>query len=272
MPIPAVRRTSYVWWGAAWHMRTPLENIDDGCYIIIELKNGASLQQIYSATQQPVTSSGGFSSLFGSSNVDTAAAAAAASPGTSIAWYMLPLNRSELDSGSQVLEFFQSPVLFPVRAKDTPHPQSAYKSDYSFLETNVLVTKRGKDIDLFDYRSQPEWVHHHLPLPGENIRCGEIQITENLRRGDTPSGSVSISKLFGLTAVEDPSACIGQEDDMSEEKIGQMSIKELKAALDEFDVDYSSFVEKSELRNALLSAVDRMKKSSSLRGLFKYAV
>jgi hypothetical protein len=31
-------------------------------------------------------------------------------------------------------------------------------------------------------------------------------------------------------------------------------------------------VEKSELRNALLSAVDRMKKTSSLRGLFQYAV
>lgn len=271
MPVPVIRRSSYVWWGCAWHMKTPLENIDDGCYVIIELKNGSSLSQIYSPAPPQASSGGGFSSIFGgSSNTDTAAAAAAASPGTSIAWYMLPLDRADMDSGSQSLEFYQSPVLFPARAKDTPHPTSAYKSDYSFLETNLLITKRGKDIDLLDYRSQPEWVHHHIPLPGENIRSGDIVITENLRRGDTPSGNVSISKLFGLKSSEEEGT--HQSDELTEEKIDGMSIKELKASLDAYDVDYSGFVEKSELRNALKAAVDRMKKTSSLRGLFQYAV
>ena len=268
MPVPVFRRSSYVWWGSAWHMKTPLENIDDGCYVIIELKNGTSLAQIYAPQPVQAASGGAFSSLFGGGNVDTAAAAAAASPGTSIAWYMLPLDRAEIDSGAHTLEFYQSPVLFPARAKDAPHPASAYKSDYSFLETNILITKRGKDIDLFDYRSQPEWVHHNIPLPGENIKSGEVEIMENIRRGETPSGNVSISKLFGLATQYAEK----QSNDLTDENIDQMSIKELKANLEAYDVDYSSFVEKSEMKNALKHAVDRVKKTSSLRGLFQYTV
>jgi len=270
MPIPGVRRSSYVWWGCAWHMQTPLENINENCYVVIELKNASSWSQILlpsAAPAQQSSSSGGFSSFFGGGSSSSESVYATTSQGTSIAWYIHPLDLTKLNSTSQTFELFQSPVLLPPGPKDPPHPDSSYRSDCSFLETNFLISKRGKDVDLRDYRSQPSWVHHHLPKPGEDVRTASVirQSAEPPPNRERPP--VNISKLMGVTAEEEEH----EGDTFSEENINAMGIKELKSHLESFGVDYSSFVEKSELRQALKNAVGGLKKKTSLGGIFSYA-
>jgi hypothetical protein len=252
-----------------WHMRTPLENLDDNCYLIIELKNAAATNQILFPPSLPVsTTTSTFSSFFGGGSTSTVETTYAV--GTSIAWVMLPINLSTIDSGVNTLEMMQSPVVLPVGPKDPPPPPGSLRSDNSFLETSYLICKRGRDVDLADYRSQPEWVHHHRPLPTEDIPLpkdeGAADAYQEVKQPSIPrvSSVVDITKVVGLVGPE--------KDAFTDEQINAMNIRDLKTNLSVMGVDFSGFMEKSEFRGALRKATLGLKKSAPVVKSFKYPI
>jgi hypothetical protein len=280
MPVPVVRRSSYVWWGSVWHMQTPLDNLEEGSFIIIELKNATTSSQILFPPAAPTQSaSSTFSSFFSSSSSATPDPTPL-SGGTSIAWYLMPLDLATINSGGQSFEFFQSPIVYPpASSKDPIPPASAYRSDMSFLEVSCLICKRGKDVDLEEYRTQPEWIHHHRPLPAS---CSLLQEEDSRKTtggggggddyGNTgliSSSLLSISKLLSLQFRD----C----DEMkslpvfTEEQLAALSIKDLKANLGVLGIDCSTFFEKSEMREALKKGVEGLKLGDEIVKSFKYA-
>lgn len=274
MPVPVVRRSSYVWWGSVWHMQTPLDNLEEGSYIIIELKNASTSSQILFAPATPTqTTTSTFSSFFSSSS--NTPDPASLSGGTSIAWYLLPLNLSNINSGGQSFELFQSPIVYPPASpKEPTPPATAYRSDMSFLEVSCLICKRGKDVDLDEYRTQPEWIHHHRPLPAS---CTIFQTSEEEGKmssdyghtGLISSSLLSISKLLNLRRLHEQT--LKALPVFTDEQLSALSIKDLKHNLGVLGVDCSTFFEKSEMREALKKRVAGMQLSDEIVKSLKYA-
>ena len=255
-------------------MQTPLDNLEEGSFIIIELKNASTSGEVLFPPATPTQSTTStFSSFFGSSSSATPDPTPL-SGGTSISWYLLPLNLSTINSGGQSFEFFQSPILYPPASpKDPVPPISAYRSDMSFLEVSCLICKRGKDVDLEEYRTQPEWVHHHRPLPAScsllQEEDGKTKVDDYGNTGLISSSLLSISKLLSLqfrNRNEMKSLPV-----FTEEQLAALSIKDLKANLGVLGIDCSTFFEKSEMREALKKGVEGLKLGDEIVKAFKYA-
>lgn len=205
-------------------MQTPLENLEDGCYVLLELKNAQP-------NQAPVSTS-----FFSSKK--------AAPPAQALAWHMFAIDLATINSGVVTMEFMKYPVVHPID-KSTVLPQS----DASFLEAELILSKRARYVDLNEYRMQPEWINH---TPAAILLKPEMRIA-----APRVSCPIRIKKLFGVEHWSDPNANAKNVPKLTDEEVQQMSIKELKRHLDEYQVDYSMCVEKSELRQALLNAVGK---------------
>ena len=192
LPYPVVRRESFVWWGCSWHMHTPLENIGDGCYVIVELKNIASSAQLKGASSKRSSTA-----VVQMKEMLTGAKSATdhleTSPGETISWFRLELDRSVLNSKMINFECQKPPIQHPAkRGVATP---DVSVSDSSFLEAHLLLSKRGKKkIQLSDYNMQPAWVHHHSTPPGS----GGLRPTNHMHMGGAQDSKVDLGKLFGL--------------------------------------------------------------------------
>lgn len=275
MPVPVVRRSSYVWWGSVWHMQTPLDNLEEGSYIIIELKNASTSSEILFAPAAPTqTTTSTFSSFFSSSS--NTPDPASLSGGTSIAWYLLPLNLSTINSGGQSFELFQSPIVYPpASSKEPTPPPSAYRSDMSFLEVSCLICQRGKDVDLDEYRTQPEWIHHHRPLPAScsllHTPGEEGKMSSDYgNTGLTSSSLLSISKLLSLRRLHQNKFQAAPV--FTEEQLAALSIKDLKHNLGILGVDCSTFFEKSDMREALKKRIEGIQLNDEIVKSLRYAV
>jgi hypothetical protein len=275
MPVPVVRRSSYVWWGSVWHMQTPLDNLEEGSYIIVELKNATSSAQILFAPAAPAPStSSTFSSFFSSSS--NTPDPTPLSGGSSIAWHLIPLNLSTINSGGQSFEMLQSPIVYPPASPKEPSPPaSAYRSDMSFLEVSCLICKRGKDVDLEEYRTQPEWVHHHRPLPTTALTSQSQDEDGKPSAGDDygntgliSSSLLSVSRLLSLQLVDQNQ--FKASPVFTDEQLSLLSIKDLKYNLSLLGVDCSTFFEKSEMREALKGAVQGLKLGDAIVQSLKY--
>jgi hypothetical protein len=278
MPVPVVRRSSYVWWGSVWHMQTPLDNLEEGSFIIVELKNAATASQILFTPAAPAQStSSTFSSFFSSSS--STPDPTPLSGGTSIAWYLIPLDLSTINSGGQSFEMLQSPIVYPpASAKEPTPPASAYRSDMSFLEVSCLICKRGKDVDLDEYRTQPEWVHHHRPHPASSSGLQNAQTDEDGKpsssgddygnTGLISSSLLSISRLLSLHLLNQNQ--FKTSPVFTDEQLALLSIKDLKFNLSVVGVDCSTFFEKSEMREALKGAVQGLKLGDAIVQSLKY--
>jgi hypothetical protein len=195
LPYPVVRRESFVWWACSWHMHTPLENIGDGCYVIVELKNITSPDQLGVGASKRTSNIGHVKEMItGATKVPMERDEVA--PGETISWFRLELDRSVLNSKMINFECQKPPVQHP--AKRGMAVPNVSESDNSFLEAQLLLSKRGKKrVQLSDYNMQPAWVHHHATPPGS----GGLRPTDHmhLTRGNMDS-KIDLGRVFGLTA------------------------------------------------------------------------
>lgn len=197
LPYPVVRRESFVWWGCSWHMHTPLENIGDGCYVIVELKNISSADLPGNSTPSRRSSTAMVhmkEMITGSkSGSNTSEKEDPSAPGETISWFRFELDRSVLNSKMINFECQKPPIQHPAkRGMATP---DVSVSDNSFLEAHLLLSKRGKKIQLSDYDMQPAWVHHHATPPGS----GGLRPTNHKHLGGGSDAKVDLGKLFGLS-------------------------------------------------------------------------
>ena len=102
MTQPAFSRSSYLWWGWTWHMQTPIEHLSPGSFAVFELRERCL-------------------------NPKTQAWEA-----VGLAWAVLHLDDSSIDSGAVNLEMYR----FPVDLKLQRMEPASY-----FLSGEVLVTK-----------------------------------------------------------------------------------------------------------------------------------
>jgi hypothetical protein len=147
-----------------------------------------------------------------------------------------------------------------------------------------LICKRGKDVDLEEYRTQPEWIHHHRPLPAS---CTLLQDQGNGNgkasgggggggddygnTGLISSSLLSISKLLSLQSLPDHGNERKALPVFTEEQLGALSIKDLKANLGVLGIDFSTFFEKSEMREALKRGVEGLRLGDEIVKSLKYA-
>ena len=197
LPYPVVRRESFVWWGCSWHMHTPLENIGDGCYVIVELKNIASAAQLNSvASKRSSTAVGQMKEII--SGTMASAEKDEGAPGETISWFRFELDRSVLNSKMINFECQKPPIQRPAK-RGVAAPNTSV-SDNSFLEAHLLLSKRGKKrVQLSDYNMQPAWVHHHATPPG----TGGLRPTNHMHVGGGNDASIDLGKLFGITPTRD---------------------------------------------------------------------
>lgn len=203
LPYPVVRRESFVWWACSWHMQTPMENLGDGCYVMVELKNVSSPEQlgqsVAPASKRTSTVGHMKEMIIGKGGQGTSGGDkedSVQSPGETISWFRLELDRSVLNSKMVNFECQKPPVQHPGRRGVAVPSES--ESDSSFLEAHLILSKRGKRrAQLSDYNMQPRWVHHHSTPPGK----GGLRPTDHMHisGGSSHSGKVDLGKLFGLS-------------------------------------------------------------------------
>jgi len=197
LPYPVVRRESFVWWACSWHMLTPLENIGDGCYVMVELKNITSPDQLNVATSSKRSSTAVSQMkeiITGTKN--TGEKDDSSAPGETISWFRFELDRSVLNSKMINFECQKPPIQHP--GKPGVAAPNVSVSDNSFLEAHLLLSKRGKKkLHLSDYNMQPAWVHHHATPPG----TGGLRPTNHMHMGGGSDSKVDLGKLFGITAT-----------------------------------------------------------------------
>jgi hypothetical protein len=107
---PVITRPESVWWATTWHMTTPIENIDNGSFILIEIKAGAGL----------LTSS------------------AQAASGNTIYWVSHIIEKEEINSGDVIFNLLKgsSQIDWAVQRKSIDTIQTE-----NLLETEFLITR-----------------------------------------------------------------------------------------------------------------------------------
>lgn len=190
LPYPVVRRESFVWWACSWHMHTPLENIADGCYVIVELKNISSPDQLHQVQKR----SNAMHQVKEMLSSKSAPEQEAFSPGETVSWFRIELDKSVLNSKMESFECQKPPIQHPKRGVATPNLS---ESDNSFLEAHMLLSKRGKKVDLGEYGRQPAWVHHHATPPGTGLRP-----TNHMHMNGSGHAKIDMAKLFGISRLK----------------------------------------------------------------------
>jgi hypothetical protein len=245
-------------------MTTPLENLEPGCYVVIELRN---FQVDPTTIPAPVEekAKSGFSSFFGGGSKDTKNEPPV-SQGQLIAWHIFPIDLSVINSGPQTMEFFQPPVAYPaLPGQPGSNAGSSLVSDLTFLETDILISKRSKAVDLQEYAAQPQWANLYMNhQQNNNNNVIEAGTKDDTSRSTESATYFHIGKFLGLNALqpryvkETSTAAIAQVEDadpragkISEDDINSMSLKDLKNYLEYYKVDYSMLLEKSDFRMAL---------------------
>lgn len=221
-------------------MQTPLEFLDEDCFILIELRNASSLSTIRClptpessiVDEVPGCSGSGcvsysFKSPFSRNKKQPLSDKKTNDATQCIAWQIVPIKLSRINSESSTLEMQRYPIKFPPlpgqpgeRHQHSPvrhthsatHGTNSSFSDGSFLEVSVEITKSCSggagvsgggtgvcEVDLNDYKLQPQWVHQHRPLPVDNVRVGSVVLTGAPKTMIAESVAVvNISKLMGI--------------------------------------------------------------------------
>lgn len=243
--VPVVHRGSYVWWACVWNMVTPLENIEPGCYVVIELRDHQVDPTVVVQVEEKKV--GAFSSLFGGGK-SSSEPVANATQSQLIAWHIMPIDLEKIDSTHKTLEFFQGSVMYPPKAGDPPPASTTTPlSDFSFLETDILISQRSKEIYIKEFVAQPKWVNLYLAHTG--LKHIESDVKSGASKTVDSNTYFDIVKFLGVPPPEvkvDPRAA-----SLSEADISAMSIKELKSHLEFYGVDFSMLLEKNDFREAL---------------------
>jgi hypothetical protein len=235
-------------------MQTPLEFIDDNCFVLVELRSAPSLSAIRCQPATPAAASEGgpgctgsagcagnnspFKRLSLSRNKTKAPSSSSSSQSNHadsthncIAWYIIPIKLSSINSESETVEMNRYPVQYPP-LPGQPDGTNSYShgkegakegaSDGSFLEVSVVISRSdqnrrggcsstGKEsecsedgyVSLEEYKMQPQWVHQHRPLPMDNVQSGSVTITGLPKTPVSESVAVvNISKLIGIQTVQ----------------------------------------------------------------------
>ena len=207
LPYPVVRRESFVWWACSWHMQTPLENIGEGFYVMVELRNISSKEQVpHGAADKRLSTptaskrASAVDQMKGmiSSNKGGTEKFDSATPGEVVSWFRIELDKAVLNSRMINFECQKPPVQHPPKRGVAVPPMSV--SDNSFLEAHLVLSKRGKkNIHLSDYNMQPIWVHHHATPPGS----GGLRPTNHMHLGGSADSRIDLGKLFGLSSEKE---------------------------------------------------------------------
>ncbi len=155
VPCPSSRRPSYYWWGSTWFIQTPLENMEEGNYILIELFSG--FDPLIDRTSSHNSSA---TSLFLSKKQSDS------QYGEPIAWNISPLHLQTINSEIVHLEFYDYPF-DDIISYEKIDPLLKKKDSLYLLECEICISKKAKLIDLNDYMMQPHWVQHLIE--GESI-------------------------------------------------------------------------------------------------------
>jgi hypothetical protein len=282
-------------WGQSWEMMTPLDLIPHGCSIYIDLCYFSDPQT--EEAPSPISSrrkpSGPkfFSQFFRTSPSTTPLPAVESlqnmSPGfllndphrKVVATSKISLDLHKIDTTNKLIEFH------------LPAEELVGKIDNA---TNFLSSRLHSHLDIYlslhcdpapvissfnltSYRLQPEWVHHHRPLPIDGVRCGDVSISsveipsqDGLSTFITPINYMKFFHFFAPSPSPSSShhcfhsqsnSSINLIDDISIEDISKMTFVELKYYLEKKKINWKRYVKRM-MKRALIIAKEEGKFSS----------
>jgi hypothetical protein len=268
--------TKAILWGEGWEMMTPLDIIPRGCTVHIELCSFApqpapperAIERPSGKRQSgPKFLSQFFRPTHPLEEPETALTAASilSHPDRRvIASSEIVLDLDRLDSASQTIDFH-------LPAEVDPSPLHS-RLDISLSCHCDLTSFDRTSFNLRSSQAQPEWIHHHRPLPIDGVRCGDISISsaENIAQCDEDDDPSALSRTppfnFSKLFHAFPSALSPHDHrphhptnllhDISADDISRMTFAELKYYLDEKKVNWKRHV-KTMMRRALIAAKDR---------------
>ena len=215
---PAIVRDSYVWWACTWNMQTPLENIEDKCSVRMDL---CRINKASADCPPPAAS---LIPARRRSQIGMAAAAdSVAGKGPNIlSTSVFEIDFSSLDSGILNIPFTTQSDCGPV--------------DHSFVQVDCMLLKRSKSIRLEKYRRQvypstPRIIWFDGTHTNYSTTSRDSSQSVTLHKSDTAS--------LVLTDVD------------------TMGLKELKNHLLSLGIPINTFLEVSDFRNALRSAITK---------------
>jgi hypothetical protein len=268
--------TRTILWGESWEMMTPLDIVPHGCSVSIELcsfslksapPRSSPVERIPAGKKQP--SQKYFSQFFRPAHPLEESLTVGATESILnhpdrrvVASARVPLNLHRLDTATKTIEF---------------HLPSEDETGllHSCLDISVSCHCDLSSFDraAFNLRSaqaQPEWIHHHLPLPIDGVRCGDISISSSpeihpLRDQDSsplvqgpPFDFFKLLHAFPSPQSSQPShsrRSANLIDDISAADISRMTFAELKYYLDKKKINWKRYV-KTMMRRALIAAKD----------------
>jgi ankyrin repeat protein len=111
---PILSRSNYMWWAVTWHMQTPLENLDEGCMLVLEFKDRRTVRAgLLRGTQQQ---------------------------DVELAWTAVPLDVKKVESRSFMLEM-QAPPL-DLAAMEERRPADC------MIDGDMLLTRKLFEVDV----------------------------------------------------------------------------------------------------------------------------
>jgi len=111
---PILSRSNYLWWAVTWHMQTPLENLDEGCMLILEFKDRRNVRAgLLRGTQQQ---------------------------DFEIAWAALPMDVKKIESRSIALEMQLPP--FDLATVDERRPADC------MIDGDMLLTRKLFEVNV----------------------------------------------------------------------------------------------------------------------------
>jgi hypothetical protein len=293
-------------WGQSWEMMTPLDLIPHGCTLHIDLCSFPDLSHspentLRSTPSPPRRKPSGpkfFSQFFRSSPSSSSSTAPSPlveslqnmSPGfllndphrKVIATSKLSLDLYKIDTTNKSIEFhFPAEELVGKIDNATHFLSSRLHSTLDlYLSLHSDPAHVISSFNLNSYRLQPEWIHHHRPLPLDGVRCGDVCISsveipsqDGLSTLVTP---INFLKFFHFFAPPRPSPSSSDHlnnslstssqslnliDDISIEEISKMTFPELKYYLEKKKINWKRYV-KTIMKRALIIAKEEGKFSS----------
>lgn len=191
-----------------------------------------------------------------------------------------PINILTLDSQTTTVEFHSHQNYSNQNNNSSNefknHLQLNNSSLHSLLDITISCyhdySHLNQSYDIQPYILQPEWIHHHHPLPVDGIRCGDITISSNQQSllKLQPSESIeaiNFMKLYHSSEINQISMTghhineISRNlvDNFTAEDISQMTFAELKYCLEKKNVNWKKYV-KAVMKKALIISMEEGKK------------